>query len=296
MAHSNAVGGGISIRLEMSVLKPFKIQIAGHGMEDGKQSFLMHPDGRILKPVQPPPKGPREVGFYRSLQESTDPVDKAILEVVPQFFGIGQTTQSNGVTKNEDFLILKDITEGYVKPSVIDVKIGKQTWGPGATEKKRLNEDSKYKGTKQPFGFSVSGMIVHTGSGQILQLDKEFGKSLKTEDVAKIPELFFDVNNSGFCRDVVEITVDKMRHVLRALEHQTKYQLIASSLLMSYDAEAVKLFQQKSIDRQQLERRVNVKLIDFANVFDGHGQIDHNFIDGVSNLIKLFSDFSLQRS
>ena len=39
------------------------------------------------------------------------------------------------------FLKLKDVTEGYLKPCVMDVKIGKQTWEPNATLEKRKAED-----------------------------------------------------------------------------------------------------------------------------------------------------------
>ena len=42
--------------VQMTDMRPFEEQIAGHGIVDGK-ILLKHPDGRVLKPVQPPPKG-----------------------------------------------------------------------------------------------------------------------------------------------------------------------------------------------------------------------------------------------
>ena len=46
-------------------LMPLATQIAGHGSEgDGKRPILKREDGKILKPIQPPPKGPREANFY----------------------------------------------------------------------------------------------------------------------------------------------------------------------------------------------------------------------------------------
>ena len=81
----------------------------------------------------------------------------------------------------------------------IDLKIGAKTYGPDASESKRLSEDSKYVGTKQPFGFSVLGMIVHTLSQDptvsLQKLDRSFGLNLKSDDVYLVPEIFFDMKN-----------------------------------------------------------------------------------------------------
>ena len=74
------------ISIQMSTMRPFEEQIAGHGLVDGKV-LLKHPDGRVLKPKQAPPKGTREVGFYESLAKSNDPTDEMIRRVVPTFYG-----------------------------------------------------------------------------------------------------------------------------------------------------------------------------------------------------------------
>ena len=128
---------------------------------DGHRAILKREDGKILKPIQPPPKGPRETNFYVNIKRSLHPVDIAIRSHIPNFFGVEQIGFTNGVTITEDFLVLADITEGFKLPSVMDVKVGTQTWGPDATEAKIAQESAKYVGTKGPFGFSILGMIVH---------------------------------------------------------------------------------------------------------------------------------------
>ena len=63
------------------------IQIAGHGSaaDDGHRAFLKHADsGRLLKPLQAPPKGTREAGFYESINGSDDPIDVEIRGWVPR--------------------------------------------------------------------------------------------------------------------------------------------------------------------------------------------------------------------
>ena len=66
-----------------------------------------------------------------------------------------QTFCNQCIVVTEDFLVLDDITEGFELPTVMDIKVGKQTWGPDATEAKKAGEASKYVGTKGPYGFRL---------------------------------------------------------------------------------------------------------------------------------------------
>ena len=70
---------------------PFTVQIAGHGSEenDGHCGFLVRrSDGRLLKPLQAPPKGDRELSFYRGLYSpDADAVDLRFRRIVPGFHG-----------------------------------------------------------------------------------------------------------------------------------------------------------------------------------------------------------------
>ena len=43
----------------------------------------------------------------------------------------------------------------------MDVKIGATTYGLDASDKKKAQQDASYAGTKQPFEFSVPGLIVY---------------------------------------------------------------------------------------------------------------------------------------
>ena len=137
-----------------SVFKPLPTQIAGHGSEgDGEKGFLKRPDGRLLKPVQAPPRGLRERDFYKRINTSKDPTDLRLKKFIPEFFGVEKVGFINGITVTEEFLILRDITEGFSRPSIMDIKIGSRTWGPDASAKKQAQENAKYAGTKHPFGF-----------------------------------------------------------------------------------------------------------------------------------------------
>lgn len=271
-------------------LMPLPTQLAGHGREgDGHRAILKRADGKLLKPVQPPPKGQREVDFYTSLEKSGDPIDKRIQQHVPEFFGVETITSAKDMSMIGDYLILRDIAEGFFEPNIIDVKIGARTYGPDASESKMAQEDSKYVGTKRPFGYSVTGMIVHSlkESGKLIKYDRSFGKDLKSEEVALIPETFFDVK-SRFVPELMEIMIEQMSQIFDLFDEQRKYKMFASSLLLAYDAAVVKKYVEGTIDRSQLGKWISVRVIDFAHVFPAEGERDDNFLSGLENLLTLF--------
>ena len=121
---------------------------------------------------------------------------------------------------------------------------------------------------------------------------KSFGKNLKTEDVHTVPEIFFGTTQPDSKIAVcVRIMAKQIRAIYEAFDSQRKYIIYGSSLLMSYDADAVNRFKSGDIDEKELESLVNVKLIDFAHAFPAEGVKDENFLNGLSNLLTLFEDF-----
>ena len=279
-------------------LMPLATQIAGHGSEgDGQRAILKREDGRLLKPIQKPPKGHREAGFYLGINQSNaDESDQAIRAHIPRFFGIESVGFTNGVHVTEQFLVLEDITDGFIHPNIIDVKIGSQTWGPDASEGKIAQEKSKYLGTKIPFGFSILGMLVHafdnsTADQQkvpVKKYDKSFGKELKQDQTQQVAEIYFNHDQKPPV-ELIEIAVEKISAILKVFEDQKKYKFYASSLLMAYDAQAVKKFKAKLINFDDLKNAVNVRVIDFAHVFEANGERDENFITGLTNFLDLFT-------
>lgn len=279
-------------------LMPLPTQIAGHGSEgDGQRAILKREDGKLLKPVQPPPKGPREAKFYLDINASKDPIDILIRQHIPKFFGIEQVGFTNGITVTEDFLVLEDVTEGLELPCIMDVKIGAKTWGPDATQKKITQESAKYIGTKIPFGFSITGMLVHSFQDpeKFKKFDKNFGKNLKTADVDQVSKLFLN-HDENPPDELIRIFVEKISGIVQVFEMQRRYKIFASSLLLAYDAKAVRKFKNQEISEMELKKSVNIRLIDFAHVFDAQGQEDDNFLFGIRNLQDLFHRYYLGKN
>ncbi|XP_049774458.1 inositol polyphosphate multikinase isoform X1 [Schistocerca cancellata] len=214
---------------------PLENQVAGHCASDGKSSLgmLKHKDGYVLKPIEKPVQGEREIKFYEELQEATDPVSTALRSFVPQYLG---TTEMKINEKDIKFLILKDVTDGFAEPCVMDVKIGKQTWDPEATEEKIKNEQKKYMECKRDLGFCIPGFQVYKiSNGKLMKYGKDYGKRLNKSSVIDAFRIFLNAD-SGLSRHLVLQFVARLWRILCWCRSQRLYRFYSSSLLLIYDA------------------------------------------------------------
>ena len=185
-----------------------------------------------------------------------------------------------------DRIFLENITFGMSKPCLMDIKMGRITYGPDATEVKRAKESKSYPGTKYPLGFSVMGIISHSDSGY-KRLTKEFGRSLDEGSLPEVLDNYLQVN-SKFSKALAECFLVKLREVQALFLSQKSYRLYGSSILFSYDYDSLASVDWKS------KNPVRLNLIDFAHNFPAEDKLDENYLFGLNNLIKLFDNF-LQR-
>jgi len=262
-------------------------QVGGHGSVDKSQAMQVSKKGLVMKPIQEGVRGEREVEFYKTVTSSTDPTESVWKEFIPQFHGSGSKTLEDG-TKVE-YLMMENLTKDFKKPCIMDVKIGAKTYGPDASEKKKTQQDASYAGTKQPFGFSVPGMSVHVGKEkeQVIMKGKEYGRSLTSDNIHELLEMYLDVNNDPeVAKELAKGFVEELKKILQVFQGQTTYHFFASSLLFVYDAEAARNFKERKA--VSVLPSVSLKMIDFAHVWQAEGQTDQNYIQGVQSLINLF--------
>lgn len=126
-----------------------------------------------------PDVGLREVNFYNQLQTTKDPTLIELKEYTSNFFG---TRMINVNQRKMEFIILENLLEGIAEPCVIDIKIGRQTWDPTATQEKIEREQKKYTQCKNDVGFCIPGFQVHKlATGRLHKYNKEYGKKLSGE-------------------------------------------------------------------------------------------------------------------
>lgn len=166
-------------------------QVAGHTFQDSAQAIGMlksSNDGLIFKPLTKPLCAEREKAFYEAVTIASisgdgeeDPTLAELKGLVPVYRG---TVVMKVRDKSVEFLKLRDLTYGMVEPCVIDIKIGRRTWDPLATEEKRIVESSKYVQTKENVGFCIPGFQVSSiSAGKLKRYGKEYGKGLDEKSV-----------------------------------------------------------------------------------------------------------------
>ena len=98
-------------------------QVGGHSGAAG----LIFEDGRVLKPTTP---CPREAAFYRAVLAGDVPA-----ALVPRCLGFEERHHERYGTLR--YVVMEDLTHSYDHASVLDLKIGTQTWEPDCAPEKR---------------------------------------------------------------------------------------------------------------------------------------------------------------
>ncbi|GLH12419.1 Kinase [Gryllus bimaculatus] len=214
---------------------PLEYQVAGHTFGDGKSELgmLKRKDGLVLKPIEKPVYGERELKFYQELQKATDPISVALRSFVPEFHG---ATVLKMQEKDVRFIVLKDATFGFAEPCIMDIKIGRQTWDPEASLEKMEGERKKYAECKRDLGFCIPGFQVYRiATGKVLKLGKDYGKRLNKNTVKDALRLFLNAE-AGLSRELMLQLLACLWRILCWYRSQRRFRFYSSSLLLVYDA------------------------------------------------------------
>ncbi|KAJ8248371.1 hypothetical protein GJAV_G00241310 [Gymnothorax javanicus] len=213
---------------------PFPHQVAGHKHGVDKIGILQHPDGTVLKQLQPPPRGLRELQFYSEVfgEDSTDPCLRELQRFLPAYYGTWCLPEiPDGL-----YLKLEDVTQRFRKPCIMDVKIGQRSYDPYATPEKRQQQISKYP-LMEEIGFLVLGMRVYQSSSDTYQsYDQHYGRNLVKATLVDGLARFFH-NGEGLRKDAVTTSIRKVWDILRWFESQSRFHFYGSSLLFVYEGD-----------------------------------------------------------
>ncbi|CAL8303620.1 unnamed protein product [Lota lota] len=211
---------------------PLSHQVAGHKYGVDKVGILQHPDGTVLKQLQPPPRGPREMQFYTKVY-AKDCYDPCLLELqnhLPKYYG----TCCSPDSPNDLYLKLEDVTRRFTKPCIMDVKLGQQSYDPFASQEKREMQIWKYP-LMEDIGFLLLGMRVYkVCSDSFETYDQHYGRGLVKDTVKEGLSKFFH-NGAGLRLDAVSASMSRVRRILRWFQSQRQLVFYASSLLFVYE-------------------------------------------------------------
>jgi 1D-myo-inositol-tetrakisphosphate 5-kinase/inositol-polyphosphate multikinase len=217
----------------------FVHQTGGH-----EGSFKKQELDKLMKPVSE-----KELHFYVDILEKVP----SVAEFVPPFFGTSRIDDKN-------YVVLADLTHGFKKPSIMDVKMGTTSVGEDANPEKKAAMEAKDKGsTTATLGIRIVGQRTYQiTTGTYDTTDKRWGQNVKTEDFLASLSRFF---NNG--------------REMRWFEHQHDLRFYSSSLLFLYEGDVT------------AEPRFEIRMIDFAHVHEiKDGGRDEGYLVALKNLIK----------
>jgi len=173
------------------------------------------------------------------------------------------------------------LTYGFDLPAILDLKIGRNTWGPDATpdkiEKMGGNDKST---TSYEYGSRLTGYKCYDRDGKAIKVGKDVTFAVRTkEDYLKQIACFFSVGKN-LRRDVIEFVLPDVVAILEWFKTACPFSLYSASLLFVYDA-------------KNSQPHGRVKIIDFAHVFDlESGARDQNFIFGLEKLVGFLKELT----
>ncbi|CAH8353931.1 unnamed protein product [Eruca vesicaria subsp. sativa] len=276
-------------------LKAPEHQVAGHSAKEGRLGPLVDGEGRFFKPFQHDFRGENEARFYKFFSSNKKAPDH-IHGYFPAYHDIQVVEASNGSGKLPH-VVLEDVVSDYLRPTIMDTKIGSRTWYPDVSERyfnKCMRKDRRT--TSVPLGFRISGFKIfdHQESSYWMP-DKKVVHGYNVDEARLAFRKFVSSNSladsipdCAFASDVYGGSNGILAQLLELkawFETQTLYHLNSSSVLMFYENDESVLM--KGGDDAV---RAQVKLIDFAHFVDGNGVIDHNFLGGLCSFIKLIQD------
>jgi len=193
-----------------------------------------------------------------------------------------------GSPTQQEYLMLENLTMGYSKPCVLDLKIGTRMYGDFATEEKIQSQQVKARETTSgKLGLRVCGFQRYSQTEKAFQkVDKYMGRKADEDKFRQLLETFFTIRGrlqTGVIRSLVR-QIKRLRQIISELG---SFRFYSSSLLILYEGgvcPAAKFSDQdcetdseeeeeggskdshRETEPVTLRQGPKLKLIDFANV------------------------------
>lgn len=258
----------------------------------------------------------------------------ATAPVVPES-GVIQTADGNverlhGKKLETDLhIVLENITHGFSKPNVLDLKLGAQLWDEGAKPEKRARlEKVAAETTSSSLGFRIAGMRTFKGDnaapvdsslkeyvedkpGEYVVYNKMYGRKFSEKDIEEgfwayiLPsgQAKASKEEKERAREILSYFLGEVRDVIKAFESKES-RMYSASILLVYEGDLEEYAKTKKLlsegDGQEEEaedddedppKLAAVKMIDFAHATWHPGQgPDENALRGMRSTVKILED------
>ncbi|KAF2645422.1 inositol hexaphosphate kinase 3 [Massarina eburnea CBS 473.64] len=325
-------------QFDASTLKTFGNAAAGH---DG---VLSDPTGAVV--VKPCTAA--EITFYESIAAS----HSDLLPYLPTFMGSlslssaqdnvtvaaaesetittadGKTERLHGKKLDTELhIVLENITHGFTKPNVLDLKLGKQLWDEKAKPEKRQRLDEvANKTTSGSLGFRIAGMRAWKGEkipevpGELKEFvqgddeggywvyNKMYGRKFTTEDVKEGFEAYVLPQGSSpeqlaRAQEILAFFLGEVKDIISVFEKKES-RMYSASILLVYEGDvdayaktkqtlksSVHVEDEAEDEEEDLPKLAAVKMIDFAHATWKEGEgADENALRGMRSTADILKD------
>ena len=224
-----------------------------------------------------------------------------------------------------NYIVLENLTLGFKKPCVLDLKMGTRMYSDFATDSKRRSQRKKSKkSTSAKLGVRFCGSQRFSVSNDSFEMfDKYVGRQADESELRRLLKKFF-THGRFLQKEVIDNVLREIREIKKSLLDLEGYRLYSSSILIIYEGllpdkhyrPDVYSDTENSIDSELFEEEVfhteevdspnatntgplnfvvKMKIIDFANVSFPNSDTDHilhegpdrGFIMGLDNLYEI---------
>jgi 1D-myo-inositol-tetrakisphosphate 5-kinase/inositol-polyphosphate multikinase len=226
-------------------------------------------------------------------------------------------------------IVLENITHGFKKPNVLDLKLGAQLWDEAAKPEKRARLDAVSKETTSgSLGFRIAGMRTYKGEEvpevpedlkEYVETDKEggywvynkmYGRKFSAENVSEgFTDYIFPGAKSEAeldrAREVLAYFLGEVKDIQEVFEGKES-RMYSASILLVYEGDVDEYANTKQKlrsahpedeeeeDEETVPKLAEVKMIDFAHATWTPGQgPDENALQGMrstANILKELLD------
>ena len=286
-----------------------------------------------------------EVAFYESVAES----HPDLLPHLPTFLGslslsndqeaaraaadTGTITTADGAIERlhgkkldtDLHIVLENITHGFTKPNVLDLKLGKQLWDEKAKPEKRARLDEVANSTTSgSLGFRIAGMRTWKGKDapkvpddlkDYVEADengywvynKMYGRKFTTEDIKEGFEAYILPQGSApeqlaRAQEILAFFLGEVKDIISVFEKKES-RMYSASILLVYEGDvdayaetkqtlkSVSLEDEAEEDEEDLPKLAAAKMIDFAPATWRQGEgSDENALRGMRSTATILKD------
>lgn len=223
-------------------------------------------------------------------------------------------------------IVLENITHGFKKPNVLDLKLGAQLWDEAAKPDKRRRLDEVSNATTSgSLGFRIAGMRTYKGDnapeveGDLKEFtenngsgywvyNKMYGRKFNAENVEEGFEAYVLPHGKSKVelersKEVLSYFLGEVKDIQKAFEKKES-RMYSASILLVYEGDAEEYEKTKKVlasapppteedddEDEDLPKLAAVKMIDFAHATWHPGQgPDENAIRGMRSTNKILED------